>query len=152
MCKGGYALLEGSTGVEMRGALGWFFSTHYWTTSCENRGVGGKRERVGVQRVVAGGSVRARSSLISRLGGTKFGMARTAISESVGRLRLMGIPLVSKECGCDLPTSRHFGPLRGLGQGLVSTFIEISATKRLLMVGALPNGTVTVNTLVSGLS
>lgn len=100
-------------------------------------------------RLVDRCSVRARRRLTRCLGGTNFGIARTAMSESVESLGLAGLSMGNKHRGCVIRERRRSKVDRGCVHMLYSKFISVSVTRGVLIVGAITKVTVTITTTMS---
>lgn len=96
--------------------------------------------------------VRARSRLLAQLHRRNFGTARTAVSESVGSLHLIGALKDSKGCHC-ISTSHDSASVHAGFSGLFDASMgSVSVTRGLIMVGALDNVTRTIYTTLSSTS
>lgn len=119
---------------------------------CEGRKgiVVGEFHCAGVGRVIRSHPVRARRRLTGTLRRRNVRIARTAISHSVGRLVLVGIPADSNRCHCTLSPRRGVLVSGGHVTHLFrSSVIHISSTCGRVVIRALPNSTGPVTTTVS---
>lgn len=99
--------------------------------------------------LVARGTIAARSRLLRLLGGGKCGMARTAISHSVGRLGLVGAPMGGKHSGCSINDDNSSSSDTGFCSVFSRSMVSITTTNGVYTVGYFSKATGTTTTTIS---